>query len=173
MFCQNSSKKRKKKNISESKNPKGICQIMKRLSARSIHSYFKRGFVKNCNVTFSAELKYTEKWIRNPWTHKIVQLSLNSRFTNYKLVENKNKTRNNNPLIFPDSQLEALRFVLGLWRPRRYTLNPGGRGRGYSTNIWRQVSCWGFKEPWLCLRQSKIAKHTPCLGQHPQCYYLV
>ena len=31
-----------------------------------------------------------------------------------QFVENKNKTRNNNPLIFPDSQLEALQFVLGL-----------------------------------------------------------
>ena len=123
-------RKKGKKNISESKNPKGICQIMKRLSARSIHSYFKRGFVKNCNVTFSAELKYTETWTRNPWTHKTVQLSLKSRFTNYKLVDNNNKTRNNHPLIFPDSQLEALQFVLGLWRPRRYTLNPGGEGEG-------------------------------------------
>ena len=50
----------------------------------------------------------------NEVAHKIVQLSLKSRFTHYKLVENKNKTRINNPLILADSQLEALQFVLGL-----------------------------------------------------------
>ena len=50
----------------------------------------------------------------NEVAHKIVQLSLKSRFANYKLVENKNKIRNENPIIFPDSQLEALQFVLGL-----------------------------------------------------------
>ena len=59
----------------------------------------------------------------NEVAYKIGQLSLRSRLTHYKLSfvenrkkknKNKNKKRNENPLVFPNSQLEALQFVLGL-----------------------------------------------------------
>ena len=47
--------------------------------------------------------------------------------------------------------------------------------RRYLTNIWVQVSYWGFET--LTLFRAKILKthkpHVPCLRQHPQFYYPV